>query len=508
MKDLRIIVENAVWSIALNDHSREIIDGLLTCERFWWKQGPHYKKRHSYLKSFLTANGKFYTGFLPRILEYADLQKMKSVVKMDVLENERTLELLKTQRRPELRDIELRDYQINLINDAFASRTGVIKAPARSGKTVIAGGLFSMFRYTKCLFIVHTKELLHQTYEEFTKFGFEVGRIGDGKCEVLPQITVAMHQSMVRKFDLFHDHSFGVISVDECHHVSKEDGNYAKILMKFKASWRLGFTATPSKDKYEFMCMEGLLGPIIGELTTEEAMKRGIIARPKINIVRVPENSAIKKLSYVEAYKAGVVRNRMRNRLIMKTAIRYLNEDMTVLILVTRVLHGFKIEEMFEKFSSHEAIFICSNIDADTQGEIKRLQNRINKLRAVPQARGSQAIELLKEDLEEHLELRAKVLEKSKERQSYRHRLNEGEIRCVIATNIWNEGVNIPNLNVVINASGGKSEKASIQVASRSLTKVPGKDYGIIVDLFDKSHPFMLEHFGERICLYMDEGWL
>jgi superfamily II DNA or RNA helicase len=93
-------------------------------------------------------------------------------------------------------------------------------------------------------------------------------------------------------------------------------------------------------------------------------------------------------------------------------------------------------------------------------------------------------------------------------RERIRNELNMGLVKTVISTTVWKEGINIPNLNNVINAAGGKSEIATLQGIGRGLRKTSEKDKVVIYDFFDPGHPYLIAHFGERLCLYMDMGWL
>ena len=78
----------------------------------------------------------------------------------------------------------------------------------------------------------------------------------------------------------------------------------------------------------------------------------------------------------------------------------------------------------------------------------------------------------------------------------------------MIATTIFKEGINIPELNVLVNATMGKSDIATMQVIGRGLRKTATKTEIIVYDLFDPSHPFLVASFGERVCLYSDLGWI
>jgi superfamily II DNA or RNA helicase len=78
----------------------------------------------------------------------------------------------------------------------------------------------------------------------------------------------------------------------------------------------------------------------------------------------------------------------------------------------------------------------------------------------------------------------------------------------VIATAVWKEGINIPSLDVVINAAGGKSEIQTLQSIGRGLRRTEEKLQVIVVDFFDATHKMLIAHFGERVSLYFDLGWM
>jgi len=86
--------------------------------------------------------------------------------------------------------------------------------------------------------------------------------------------------------------------------------------------------------------------------------------------------------------------------------------------------------------------------------------------------------------------------------------LDEKKIHCVIATAVWYEGISIRSLNVIINAAGGKSEIRTLQTIGRGLRVTDEKKTVIIWDVWDISHRYLIEHAGERLCTYMDSGWL
>jgi superfamily II DNA or RNA helicase len=496
---MRFETLDPVMSKAVDNEARAFISTILFCQTQGFRPGRYGGKYYSKREKFYQPNGHFLTGFKSRITEAAHNQCIVLRWKHYIPEEVISIKL------PKVKNVQFREDQIRVINNAVTGKRGVLKAPARTGKTVVAAGIFSMFSQSNCLFLMHTKDLLYQTYEELQRFGYkDIGLVGDGKKDWKHRITVALHQSFIKLDPREYCDYFDIVVVDECHHVSSLDSNYSKILTKMLAPYRIGLTATPSPDPYKNMCMEGLLGPIIGEVTMEEAQILGLQAKPRVRIVRVPPNNTIKNLkTYWESYMLGVVRNRARNRMIVEVTRDYLELDMTVLILVKRVQHGIILEDMFKLLMpDHTVPFLCGGLDTDSAQQIKRLEKKVKET----------SHDLLKvtwtETLQDLKNLRQQVRERSKHRNEYRHLINERKVKCIIVTNIWNEGINIPTLNVVINAAGGKSETQTIQSASRSLTGHDDKEEGIIVDFFDNNSKYFIDHFGERFSLYCEMGWV
>jgi superfamily II DNA or RNA helicase len=205
--------------------------------------------------------------------------------------------------------------------------------------------------------------------------------------------------------------------------------------------------------------MEGLIGPVIGELTLQEGIEQGILAKPKLHILKSPINQDVTDLrKYQDVYEMGVVRNYTRNHMLMKKVKELSDERKTTLILVNKIQHG----EILERIGN-------------------RLKIRIKFI----QGRDSGDV-----------------------RELLREALNSKSVDCVIATTIWKEGVNIPSLDCIINAGGGKSEIATLQSIGRGLRTTKDKTEVLLIDIFDRSHHFLINHFGERLCIYIDQGWV
>jgi len=501
--ELEIRILDSVHSKVVNKTTAEFLGPVLSYEVVNQRPGPRGPilkiRRRSLLHKDL-----FPTGLIPRIKELYG-----SEIK---IYEEDEFEIEQPEALKKLNGILYKNYQAEAIQKAILHRRGVIDAPARSGKTVIAAGIISTVQSTfdcPSLFLVNTKDILYQTKEAFDSYGIPCGLMGDGNKDLDSKNIIATFQTMKEYTDVDYLSRFGIIIVDEAHHASKEGGAYWKILMSSLAPFKIGLTASvPSKEEKRIV-MEAILGPVIYKVPQSKAKEMGATVKAKLKFIKAPEVSTfVKKMAYQDAYQKGIIENRSLNRLIVNTAAEYIQEGSTVLILVTRVQHGFHLEKIFNLlFPQYEVPFLCGGLDSGTRTYLDFLKKRLiryeNKGKFPPNMR-----ETIDQEICKIKEIEAKIKARSKNRNKYRHAFIKKEIPCVVATNIWNEGVNIPSLNVIINAGGGKSEIKTIQASSRSLTAAPGKEEGIIVDIFNPLHKSFIEHFGHRISTYCDLGWM
>ena len=76
--------------------------------------------------------------------------------------------------------------------------------------------------------------------------------------------------------------------------------------------------------------------------------------------------------------------------------------------------------------------------------------------------------------------------------------------RIIIATSIFDEGLDIPDISGVILAGGGKSSITTVQRMGRGLRIYPGKEKLIIYD-FIESCKYLVKHYLERKAIYERE---
>lgn len=397
----------------------------------------------------------FLAGYLPRIKRLLFSKKINYQV---VGETPSVI----TRSEPHVDGITFWDEQKRLIRAPVIRKRGVLKSPTGTGKTLIAMGVLSMFGQDQNkLFLCHTIDLLNQTAEEMELKGLgPIHKIGAGKKKVGNGICVATRQSLV-KLDLEQLKNFWtLILVDEVHHVSNFDGQYARILNSLDAPYRIGLTATLPNTEEGKMAVEGYIGPVVGEVTINESVEKGRLAKPVIVLRKLPANINLYNVqNYLSAYKRGIINNNKRNTIILSDVAHDVGGGKTVLVLVTNVAHGKNLVRILKDEFGIDAPFVHGNTKPAERTQIK--EDLIHK-----------------------------------------------RIPCVIANVVWREGINIPSLDVVVNAAGGKSETMTLQSIGRGLRKTDNKKVVVIRDYEDTSHFYFKAHFIKRRNVYADNGWI
>ncbi len=471
---VKIEAVNPIYCKAIGRECYQDIYDILQYDAERWTQGRFAKQKHKMVQSFFDKRtGEFQTGFLPRVI--SDLTRKGYKVEVDVENYDREAPAVNFHE-PELPGITFREDQKALLEKVALSSRGYIKSPTGSGKTILAAGIISMLPldYVNTLFLCHTIDLLSQTYEEFQKFGFDViqltpankneqwwKELSEPRNRTRHAVVVSTVQTFLGMDDIIeYMDFFTAIIVDECHHVTNKEGRYTKILEQSLAPIRIGLTATDQVKGKSKMVIEGSLGPMIGELTFEEGIKNGILAAPEIEWIDVPEDDDLIDLkNYQDIYNKCIVNNRSRNRLIINEVSKEILQNRSVLILVKEVDHGKNLVKLADNILNMEIpiYFVWGATDKETRLQAKKA-------------------------------------------------LEDKAVKCVIASVIWKEGINIKSLDCVINAAGGRSEIATLQSIGRGARTTATKTRVVIKDFVDH-YKYLINHTALRLSVYVKNKW-
>jgi superfamily II DNA or RNA helicase len=347
-----------------------------------------------------------------------------------------------------LRDIKLRDYQLEAAEIMVNKRRGVAGMATNSGKTEVMAAILWSLNLPQAVIIVHRKELMYQTARRLEKrLGCKVGIYGDG-VKSKRHITVAMVQTLAKDKKINYVGN-QVLMVDEVHHISSNQ--MMDIIFKIPGSYRYGFSGTPLK--YELLAdmkLAAATGDILYTTTNDFLVKEGYSAVPKVQM-HVVESYDVDEweMDYQAAYDQLIVCNVVRNKLIAKLAKE---SKGLVLILVNRIDHGKTLTDLLPN-----SIFVSGNDEA---------------------------------------EYRNSVLDK----------MRTGNPGIFIATPIYDEGIDVPAVDTIILAAGGKSHVKLLQRIGRGLRKKEDKENVLDVhDFLDDTNMYLLEHSQERADTYASE---
>jgi superfamily II DNA or RNA helicase len=253
---------------------------------------------------------------------------------------------------------ELRGGQQQAADALLAHNNGILSATTAFGKTVVGAYLMAE-RKVNTLVLVHRTNLLSQWRDrlsefldiheeptpEFTPKGRKrkksaIGQIGGGKSSPSGIIDVAVMQSLVSGGEvkgLVRD--YGMVVVDECHHVSAV--SFEQILKAVSAKYVYGLTATPvRKDGHH-----PLIYMHCGEIRYRVDAKEQAAARPfehfvipRLTRFQKPAHRGEGNWTWNDIY-VDIQNDELRNSLILQDATSAVEQGRNPIILTERVGH-------------------------------------------------------------------------------------------------------------------------------------------------------------------------
>ena len=252
----------------------------------------------------------------------------------------------------------LREEQQLAAEEMLKYEGGVLAATTAFGKTVIAAKLIAE-RKVNTLILVHRQQLLWQwaaKLTEFLKINEElpvlekkrgrkkqqslIGQIGAGQNNPGSIIDIAIMQSLSRGSEAKEwIKNYGMVIVDECHHVPAF--SFEQILKNVQAKYVYGLTATPARRDGHHPIIFMHCGPIRYMVDAKkQAEKRPFehYVIPRFTSFRMPFEKDEKEISIQELYSEIVV-NEFRNQLISDDVISAFQKGRNSLVLTERIAH-------------------------------------------------------------------------------------------------------------------------------------------------------------------------
>ena len=341
---------------------------------------------------------------------------------------------------------DLRDYQDEAVANFVASlretgRGQVVLATGLGKTIVLAEALAQLFRdeavpHGRALVLAGTRELVDQLHRAFwdqiPKWIATHRLIGGEAPSHWDGITFATVQSVASRIDDLLE--FGVVLIDEAHHVGSE--TFTRVTDRLSDAMIGGVTATPWRgDRYD---IDHLLGPPVIRIGIAEGLRRGFLCEADYRML-------------ADNIDWNLVRSHSRN----SYSISQLNK---LLLLPTRDEEAAKsIRETFDKDSRHAAIAFCSSI-AHAKSFAATL--RLFDFRA----------QSITSDMD------------ARERDQTMASFRKGTLDVVTTRDLFNEGVDVPDVDMIVFMRVTHSRRIFVQQLGRGLRVTPRKDKVVVLD--------------------------
>ena len=286
---------------------------------------------------------------------------------------------------------KLREEQKAAIANLIAHNNGILNATTAFGKTVTAIGLIAE-RKVNTLILVHTKALLDQwksRLEEFLQIDFTEGDLPkkrgrkkvfspfgtlDSKGNSLHgKIDIALMQSCLEDCDVkSFVRDYGMLIVDECHHVSAV--NFERILKYANARYVYGLTATAIRKDGHQPIIFMQCGPIRYSADIKAQMASQTFTRQF-----VPRFTSYRELTDEKSTYARMVQkmseDENRNRLIIDDVCEALKEGRSPIVLTSLTAHVETLANALIPHCKHVITLVGSESAKEKRQKMEYLQN-------------------------------------------------------------------------------------------------------------------------------------
>ena len=311
-------------------------------------------------------------GNLPKVIEKLEEANAKYEI-TDERETGQKIDLQFTGK--------LYDEQKDALKALLKEDVGILSAGTGFGKTVVASALIAE-RNVNTLILVQSHALLEQWKKAIKQFlDITPGTIAAGKDKSTGIVDIAIVNSLIEKGsdELRHrSYKYGMLIVDECHHVSAFSTE--NLVASFKAKYVYGLTATPIRRDGHQKIIFYQCGSVLYSTTTKQMNAAQDFAHyfiPRFSSFHyVPELTESKNPS-INQYYEKLISNSTRNELIIADVKNAVKDGRTPLILSERIEH---LNILYEKLSdsAQNVIFITG------RGTQKQKNETLEKLKAVP----------------------------------------------------------------------------------------------------------------------------
>ncbi|MCD8294800.1 MAG: DEAD/DEAH box helicase family protein [Clostridia bacterium] len=321
---------------------------------------------------------------------------------------------------------------------AEGATKGLVQAATGVGKTYLAA--FDSAPYETVLFVAHREEILTQAAKSFRNvrqsddYGFFTGKIKDTGKSVIFASVGTLGQKKYLSEQYFTPDYFQYVVIDEFHHAVNDQ--YLRIVNYFKPKFLLGLTATPDRmdgrNIYEICDYN-----VPYEISLKTAINKGMLV--PFHYYGIYDETDYSGIHYVRGH--------------------YDEQELTEMYR-SNALRYEVIYKHYLKYHSKRALgFCCSRAHAEEMA--KQFSSRgIPSVAVYSNADG----------------------EFSEDRDKAVQALKDGTIRVIFSVDMFNEGLDIEAVDMVMFLRPTESPVVFLQQLGRGLRLCPGKEYLNVLD--------------------------
>jgi len=348
--------------------------------------------------------------------------------------------------------VEPKPFQVEMLEALDAERRrghfrNLVVAPTGTGKTWVSAFDFRRLRrggYERLLFVAHRNEILQQSQEVF-RLVLDAPSFGErliaGERPTQWEHVFASIQSLHRQIDELNPNRFDVVIVDEFHHA--ESDTYIRLLEHLNPRVLVGLTATPERadGKSIWRWFEERTA---SEMRLWEALDQGLLC--PFHYLGVGDGTDLRGIRF----QAG--------RYVVSELEEILTGDH---VRARRVVEA--VEEWVLDPSAMKSLGFCVGVH-----HAKFMANYFNEA-------GYAAVAL---DASTDNDLRLDAIQ----------RLRRGELRAIFTVDIFNEGVDIPEVDTLLLLRPTESATVFLQQLGRGLRWAQGKSVLTVLDFIGQAH--------------------
>lgn len=354
-------------------------------------------------------------------------------------------------------DIQPYHYQKEMLEklqverEVFGRYKNLLVAATGVGKTVISAFDYKRFRRSskgpsRLLFVAHREEILKQSLRTFRVIlkdpSFGDLLVGGSVPEAIDNLFISIQSfNSTRLYEKTSEDFYDYIIVDEFHHAAA--GSYQRLLSHYKPKILLGLTATPERMDGKNV-LEYFQDTIAGEMRLTEAIDRKLLC--PFQYFCVSDDIDLSRLKWgkrgydIRELENVYTSNRARSSQVVSSLKRYVADvdEVKGLGFCVSIEHAKYMADFFCK-AGIPSIALYSGIEGKLRTDARKM-------------------------------------------------LSRGEIKLIFVVDIYNEGVDIPEINTVLFLRPTESLTVFVQQLGRGLRLSEGKECLTVLDFVGQAH--------------------